>query len=181
MSEASGQSHVLRFASGTIRACTLFALGDHLLEAADAAKLKGAVIDVAEEPPHAIEAEERGAGHTGSEVRLAHYAQELERRVEERTRELENIQARLRDAEDRFRLIVDGARDYAIFTIDLDGRISGWHGGAEAVFGWTREEAVGRPVEMTFTLEDRAARAPERERDIATAMGSAPNVRWHLR
>jgi PAS domain S-box-containing protein len=115
-----------------------------------------------------------------AEGKVARYAEDLEQRVEERSRQLLDERARARDTEDRFRLIVEGARDYAIFTMDPRGRITDWHKGAETVFGWTREEAVGQAAEMTFTPEDRAAEVPQWERDVATSAGSAPNVRWHI-
>jgi PAS domain S-box-containing protein len=115
-----------------------------------------------------------------AEAQIARHAQDLEDQMKQRTLELVNERANLRDTEDRFQLIVEGARDYAILTIDPDGKITDWHKGAEAVFGWSREEALGKPIEMTFTPADRAAEVPESERDIAAANGSAPNVRWHV-
>lgn len=44
-------------------------------------------------------------------------------------------EAALRENEERHRLIVEGARDYAILTIDAEGRIASWSPGTEAVFG----------------------------------------------
>ena len=87
----------------------------------------------------------------------------------------------LRESEERFRAIVETATNYAIFTTDTDGRIEAWPPGAESVFGWTAEEAVGQPVDMTFTPEDRAAGVPDNERQEAREAGQAINVRWHLR
>jgi PAS domain S-box-containing protein len=87
----------------------------------------------------------------------------------------------MRASEERSRLIVESARDYAIFTTDPKGAVTSWSPGAEAVFGWTAEEIIGRPTAMTFTAEDRAAGAPEQELAQARATGSAPDVRWHLR
>lgn len=106
---------------------------------------------------------------------------ELERRVRERTAELERASAALRESEERHRLIIEGALDYAIFTTDPEGLITSWSPGGEAVFGWAAEEVVGRSSDMTFTPEDRAARVPEQERAVAREKGSAPDVRWHLR
>ncbi len=83
--------------------------------------------------------------------------------------------------EERFRLTVENAKDYAIFVCDADDRILDWLPGAEAVFGWTREEATGKPSAMLFTPEDRAAGADREEIETARARGSAPDVRWHLR
>jgi PAS domain S-box-containing protein len=87
----------------------------------------------------------------------------------------------LRATEERHRLIVESARDYAILTMDADGRIESWSPGAEAVYGWSAAEAIGMDVAMTFTPEDREAGVPEQELGTALAQGSAPDVRWHLR
>ncbi len=83
--------------------------------------------------------------------------------------------------EERLRLIVETARDYAIFTTDAEGRITDWFSGAEAVFGWTADEAVGQAVNILFTPEDRDIHADEIELETARVEGVAPNVRWHLR
>ena len=88
---------------------------------------------------------------------------------------------KLRAAEERFRLIVENARDYAIFVTDAQGRITDWLPGAEVVFGWTAEEAVGQPGSVLFTPEDRANDEDEREMEAARAAGVAPDRRWHLR
>jgi PAS domain S-box-containing protein len=87
----------------------------------------------------------------------------------------------LRASEERYRLIVEGARDYAILTMDPEGRIESWSPGAEAVYGWTTEEAVGQLVHITFLPEERALGIPEEECAVARERGVAPDVRWHLR
>ncbi|HEU4559749.1 MAG TPA: PAS domain S-box protein [Longimicrobium sp.] len=91
------------------------------------------------------------------------------------------VEDALRDGEERYRMIVEGARDYAILTVDPDGRITSWAPGAEAVYGWSADEVAGADVAMTFTPEDRAEGVPERERAVAREQGWAPDVRWHLR
>ncbi|PYJ11884.1 MAG: histidine kinase [Verrucomicrobia bacterium] len=87
----------------------------------------------------------------------------------------------LREGEERFRLLVEGARDYAMFLMDQDSRITFWSGGAERVFGWSQTEAEGQPGSLIFTPEDIARGAVEEEVAIATAEGRAPDKRWHLR
>jgi PAS domain S-box-containing protein len=87
----------------------------------------------------------------------------------------------LRENEERYRLIVEGARDYAILTVGPEGRIQSWSPGAEAVFGWTAGEAVGQPVAITFVPEDRDAGVPEGELRGARREGAVPDVRWHQR
>jgi PAS domain S-box-containing protein len=90
-------------------------------------------------------------------------------------------EAALREREERLRLIVEGARDYAIFTTDPEDRIETWLPGAQTVFGWSVEEAVARHAAMTFTPEDRERGEPAKELETARREGVAPNVRWHLR
>jgi PAS domain S-box-containing protein len=89
--------------------------------------------------------------------------------------------SRLRLTEERFRLVVENARDYAIFTSDPEDRITDWYPGAEAVYGWTAEEAAGQPATIIFTPEDREAGQDTQETEVAAREGSAPNVRWHVR
>lgn len=96
-------------------------------------------------------------------------------------RNRQQSEAALRESEERYRGIVTTALDYAIFATDADGVIESWPPGAQAVFGWTAEEAVGRHAEMTYTDADRAADVPENEMRSAAQDGVAPNVRWHLR
>ena len=87
----------------------------------------------------------------------------------------------LRQIEERFRLLVEGAKDYAMFLLDPGNVITFWSAGAERLFGWTREEAEGQPGDLIFTPEDRARRAVEKEISIALAEGKALDRRWHLR
>ena len=89
--------------------------------------------------------------------------------------------AALRDSEERFRLTVETATDYAILITDNEDRITDWLPGAEAVFGWSAPEAIGQPGAILFTPEDRKAGQPEWETETARREGHAPNVRWHLR
>lgn len=87
----------------------------------------------------------------------------------------------LRESEQRYRAIIETARDYAIFTTDAQGIIETWPPGAEKVFGWTADEVIGKSLDLTFTPEDVAAGAPGLERDLARRSGVAPNMRWHVR
>lgn len=83
------------------------------------------------------------------------------------------------DGEERFRLIVENARDYAIFTTDRDGNIDSWPPGASNVFGWAQAEILGKPAAMLFVPEDREGGSPRQEFETALERGYAPDVRWH--
>ena len=87
----------------------------------------------------------------------------------------------LRDSEARYRAIVEEAADYAIFTVDPERRIETWPAGAQAVFGWAPEEAIGQLADIVYTPEDIAADVPAKETEMARDEGVAANVRWHVR
>ncbi|MBP0447255.1 PAS domain S-box protein [Roseomonas sp. SSH11] len=87
----------------------------------------------------------------------------------------------LHSSEERFRHTVEAALDYAIFLSDPQDRITDWLPGAQAVFGWTAEEAVGQPSAIVFTPENRERCQDQREIETALKEGVAPNVGWHIR
>ena len=82
---------------------------------------------------------------------------------------------------EQLRLIVEHARDHAIFVLDADGRIVDWGEGAATVFGYGADEIIGRDVALLFVPEDREQGQPEKERAGARENGKAPDIRWHLR
>jgi PAS domain S-box-containing protein len=87
----------------------------------------------------------------------------------------------VRESEERLRLIVESATDYAILTLDPDRAVTSWSPGAEAVFGYAEAEIVGRSADLLFTPEDRAAGAPGAEAEAARRDGRAADERWHVR
>ncbi len=95
--------------------------------------------------------------------------------------DLKEAEAALRAGEERLRSILQSATDYAIFTIDPDGLIASWSPGAEATFGYPEPEMIGRPADIVFTPEDRAAGALQAEVSTARRDGRADDDRWHLR
>lgn len=87
----------------------------------------------------------------------------------------------LRESEERFRLLVEGARDYAMFLLDPDNTITFWSAGAERIFGWTQAEAIGQSGAMIFTPGDRKKGEVEKEINTALSEGRALDRRFHLR
>ncbi len=85
----------------------------------------------------------------------------------------------IRASEERLRLVVESATDYAIFTLDTEGRIESWNVGAERVFGYAAEEVIGRHTEVLFALEDRGRGVAEEEMRRAGEQGRAEDDRWH--
>ncbi|MCD9188318.1 MAG: PAS domain S-box protein [Pyrinomonadaceae bacterium] len=87
----------------------------------------------------------------------------------------------LLESEERFRFLIESAKDYAIFTLTPDGIINSWNAGAEKIFGWTEAEIIGKPSEIIFTAEDRAKGVPAKELKTALRKGRAPDERFHIR
>ncbi|WP_157217158.1 hybrid sensor histidine kinase/response regulator [Flavisphingomonas formosensis] len=68
----------------------------------------------------------------------------------------------LYDSEQRFRMLVQGVRDYAIYMLDLNGCVTNWNAGAQTIKGYTADEIVGQHFSRFYTEEDRANGEPER-------------------
>src|SRR3712207_4366938 len=91
-----------------------------------------------------------------AEEEIRRLNRELEGRVAERTAQLEETLAELQKSEERYRLLVEGAEDYAMFMLTPEGRVSNWNRGAERLFGYNEEEMVGGDAAVLFTPEDRS-------------------------
>ncbi len=88
---------------------------------------------------------------------------------------------RLCESEERLRLMIESVRDYAIFSIDLEGRVSSWNGGAERLFGYAESDILGRGADLLTTPEDQVAGVIARELERAEASGRADDERWYVR
>jgi two-component system CheB/CheR fusion protein len=91
------------------------------------------------------------------------------------------VERKLVETNRRFRLLVEGVKDYALFTVDAAGRVSSWNSGAERLLGYTEAEMVGRGFSRIFTPEDVHNGVPGKELQEATSEGRADAERWHLR
>jgi PAS domain S-box-containing protein len=87
----------------------------------------------------------------------------------------------LRESEERFRLLVDGVKDYAIFMLDPTGRVATWNEGAERINGYRSKEIVGQHFSKFYPPEDVAAKKPQRELEIASRTGKYEEEGWRLR
>jgi len=86
----------------------------------------------------------------------------------------------LRDSEERMRSIIDAALD-AVVTMNAEGAITGWNPQAEATFGWSRDEVIGRPLDETIIPpQHRAAHRLGLERYLATGAAAVLNKRLEL-
>jgi PAS domain S-box-containing protein len=65
-----------------------------------------------------------------------------------RAQQLQIQRQTVRESEERFRLLVEGVRDYAIVMLDPEGRVTSWNSGAERLLGYTETEILGHPIGM---------------------------------
>lgn len=86
-----------------------------------------------------------------------------------------------REFPDLYRRIVLGITERAIFAVDRTGRVMSWNAGAESIVGYTRAEAIGRPVSLLYRLEDIAAGEPDRLLQEAASAGRAEEEGWRVR
>jgi PAS domain S-box-containing protein len=101
----------------------------------------------------------------------------LTRDLSERRRQEEALQ----QSEERFRLLVEGVVDYAIFMLDPDGIITSWNAGAQRIKGYAREEVVGSHFSRFYTDEDVDAGKPWEELAAARREGRAQDVGWRVK
>src|SRR5215210_815617 len=117
-------------------------------------------------------------GRKRAEEAVRELNKNLENRVEERTSqleatiaELESNQQELRQSEERFRLLVENVRDYAIFMLSPDGRIVSWNEGAERIQGYQESEVIGEHFSVFYADEDVERNLPEEELRVAATEG----------
>ncbi|MGQ3055531.1 MAG: hybrid sensor histidine kinase/response regulator [Roseateles sp.] len=87
----------------------------------------------------------------------------------------------LRRSEERFRLLVEGVADYAIFMLDPNGNIATWNVGAERIKGYTADDIIGQHFSRFYPAQARESGWPEHELLEATAKGSFVDEGWRIR
>jgi PAS domain S-box-containing protein len=86
-----------------------------------------------------------------------------------------------RQSELRYRLLVEGVMDYAIFSMDPTGHITSWNVGAERIKGYAADEIIGRHFSAFYTPEDRAKGLPEHVLETAKSRGHFEGEGWRVR
>ena len=135
------------------------------------------------------------SAHKASEAGHRRDREELETEVRERNRALQGANDELireiaerKRAEDtqrlsemRFRLLVEGVKDYAILMLSPDGVVVSWNVGAERILGYTAEEILGRSFTLFCPEEDILAGKPERLLRTAAEEGRVVDEGWQRR
>ena len=95
--------------------------------------------------------------------------------------EKKKLDVEVRQSEERFRLMVDAVRDYAIFMLDSTGHIVSWNEGAKRIKGYSAGAIIGKHFSTFYTSEDLDSKKPERELKIAIATGKYEEEGWRVR
>jgi PAS domain S-box-containing protein len=86
-----------------------------------------------------------------------------------------------RETELRYRLLIEGVTDYAIYSLDPKGNITSWNSGAQRIKGYTSEEIIGKHFSQFYTKEDADAGLPRRVLEAAAARGHYEAEGWRVR
>ena len=96
------------------------------------------------------------------------------------TEQREAQQAAL-ESERRFRLLVQGVSDYAIYMLSLEGIVSNWNVGAERIKGYSADEIVGQHFSRFYTQEDVEQGIPFKALEQARSQGKFEAEGWRVR
>jgi PAS domain S-box-containing protein len=118
------------------------------------------------------------AARTEAETELQDLNRTLEQRAEQRAAELAASVSRLEETERRFRILVEGVTDYAIFMLDPNGVVINWNPGAERIKGYKREEIIGQHFSRFYAEQDQADRVPQRALETAARTGKHEMEGW---
>ncbi|HEY8976721.1 MAG TPA: PAS domain S-box protein, partial [Burkholderiaceae bacterium] len=83
----------------------------------------------------------------------------------------------LRASEERLRLMMDNATEYAILSLDSNHRVTSWSVGAQRLLGWSEDEIIGQHYDKIFGTDERAGDVPRSEAETALAKGWASDER----
>jgi len=86
-----------------------------------------------------------------------------------------------REAEMRYRILIDGVSDYAIYSLDRTGNITSWNSGAQRIKRFTAEEIIGKHFSQFYTKEDAEAGLPAKVLETAATTGHFEGEGWRVR
>ena len=106
-------------------------------------------------------------------IEIAFYTHQMERTLaDERAR---------RQSAEEFKILVDGVKDYAIFMLDVNGRVTTWNSGAERLKGYKSEEIIGQDFSIFYSEEERQAGHPKQLLETARRDGRYEEENWRVR
>lgn len=101
--------------------------------------------------------------------------------LQKRNQDLETALRDLAESEQKFRLMIEGVKDYAIFMLDPGGKITSWNEGAKRMKGYERDEIIGQHFSRFYMEADIQRKHPEHELQIARKVGRYEEENWRIR
>jgi PAS domain S-box-containing protein len=95
--------------------------------------------------------------------------------------ERKRVQEALKQSEELFRLLIEGVKDYAIFSLTADGHVASWNLGAERIKGYSADEIIGRHFSCFYPEDDIRNGKPEQELRTAVSEGRVEDEGWRVR
>jgi PAS domain S-box-containing protein len=105
----------------------------------------------------------------------------LDEPVEQRSQVITQAFTEIHASEERFRLLVQGVADYAIFMLDPNGFVTNWNAGAARIKGYAAEEIVGHHFSRFYAEEDQQRRLPQTALETARRTGKYEAEGWRVR
>ena len=130
-----------------------------------------------------LEARRKDGSHFPVEISLSPVKSSTGSRVTAIIRDITDrrkVEESQREAEQRFRLMIEAVKDYAIFTLDPQGKVVTWNAGAQRIKQYTAEEIIGKHFSLFYPPEDRAMK-PLEELEIVRTTGRFEEQGWRLR
>jgi len=87
----------------------------------------------------------------------------------------------VRVSQERFRMMVENVRDYAIYILDMNGYVTSWNLGAERIEGYLAEEIIGRHYSCFFPPDHAARGDPGMQLQFASVQGRYESEGWRVR
>jgi PAS domain S-box-containing protein len=125
----------------------------------------------------AVRADESSFGEKKSVESLKRQISDLKKQITTLNSDIET----LAESESKFRLMIAGVRDYAIFMMNPEGYIASWNQGAENIKGYKTEEIIGSHFSKFYTEEDKKRNHPQYELEIAKRDGKYEEEGWRIR
>ena len=101
--------------------------------------------------------------------------------ISEDITEFKKVKDTFRDIDQRFRLLIDGVQDYAIFMLDPMGVVMSWNKGAQRINGYEAEEVMGKNFSIFYTPEDQGNGKPQKELNAALDQGRVEDEGYRVR
>ncbi len=88
---------------------------------------------------------------------------------------------KLRQSQEQFRLLVQSVTDYAIYMLDVEGRVTNWNAGAQRIKGYLPQEIIGQHFSRFYIDEERATNEPQKALEAARQNGRFEKEGWRVR